>query len=56
MPLCTVQLYMWGLVRIPSALASAFHFSALSSEPIDEFDQTCIDTLLGEENELIRFC
>ena len=30
-------------------------FRALSSEPVDGFDQACIDTLLGGGNELIRF-
>ena len=32
-----------------------FHFSALSSEPVMDFDQTCIDTFLGGGEELIRF-
>ena len=47
------------LVRILSAsawrLRPPFYFHALSSEPDDGFDQTCIDTMLGGGEELIRF-
>ena len=58
------------LVRMPSASASAsasasgsasasestlLRFRTLSFEPMDGFDQTCTDTLLGGWNELIRF-
>ena len=32
-----------------------FHFGALASDQLMDFDQTCIDTLLGEGEELIRF-
>ena len=28
----------------------------ISFEPLVEFHQTCIDTLLGKGKELIRFC
>ena len=33
---------------------SLFRFCALSSEPVAGFDQTCIETLLGGGEELIR--
>ena len=49
------------LVRIPSALVSALASASafisahyLLNQSVD-FDQTCIDTLLGREKELIRF-
>ena len=32
-----------------------FHLRALASDQLMDFDQTCIDTLLGEGEELIRF-
>ena len=31
----------------------SFCFHALTSEPVDGFDQTCIDILLGGRKELI---
>ena len=49
------------LVWIPLALVSAFASASafisahyLLNQLVD-FDQTCIDTLLGREEELIRF-
>ena len=43
-------------MALPLALASTFIFRALSSGPIGwNFDQTCIDTLLGEGKEVLRF-
>ena len=30
-------------------------FSTISSEQMGDFDQTCADTLLGGDSELIRF-
>ena len=44
----------WVLVQIPSASLELW-FHLLSSEPVEDFDQTCIDTLLGGCKELNRF-
>ena len=38
----------------PVGVRVGFHFSALSSELLD-FDQTCIDALMGEGEELIKY-
>ena len=43
------------MVRIPLALASAFISVHYLLNQLMDFDQTCIDTLLGGGEELIRF-
>ena len=43
------------LVLIPSASASTFISMHYLLNQLRDFDQTCIDTLLGGGEELIRF-